>query len=142
MPRGIPKSVIDMLKAVPLLSECTSAELRQIASLGSELPVADGRVLTEQGRPAREFFLLMEGKARCLINGTEVAQFGPGDFFGEMALLEHGPRHATVVADGPGQVLVLDGREFDTLLDTSPSIARKLLKALAERERANATMRS
>lgn len=142
MARGVPKAVIDMLRAVPLLSACNTQELREVANLGTHLPVADGRVLIEQGRPGREFFLLTSGKASCLVDGVEVAQFGPGDFFGEMALLEHGPRHATVVAKDPAEVLVLDGREFDRLIDTSPSIARKLLKAVAERERANATIHS
>lgn len=142
MPRGVPRSVIEMLRAVPLLGACTTRELREIANLGANVAVPDGKTLIEQGRPGREFFLLVDGKARCLVDGAEVAQFGPGDFFGEMALLERGPRQATVVTDGPGQVLVLDGREFDALLEASPSIARKLLQAFAERERANATFRS
>ncbi len=140
MRRGIPKAVIEMLHAVPLLSACNKRELREVAKLGVPLPVADGAVLTEQGQPGREFFLVLDGKARCEVDGSVVAEFGPGDFFGEMALLDHGPRHATVVADGPGEVLVLDGREFNSLLDASPTIARKLLTALAERERANASI--
>jgi CRP-like cAMP-binding protein len=131
-----------MLRAVPLLSACNTRELRDVASLGTRLPLPDRKVMIVQGKAGREFFLLIAGKARCLVDGVEVAQFGPGDFFGEMALLEHGPRQATVVTDGPAEVLVLDGREFDRLLDASPSIARKLLKAVAERERANATIHS
>jgi CRP/FNR family cyclic AMP-dependent transcriptional regulator len=142
MARRVPKQIIDMLRAVPLFSECTAQELRDIANIGSHVQVPDGKVLTEQGKPGLEFFLLQEGKARCLIDGTEVAEFGPGDFFGEMALLEHGPRHATVITDGPANVLVLDGREFDTLLEEAPSIARKMLTVLAQRERANAHPRS
>jgi CRP/FNR family transcriptional regulator, cyclic AMP receptor protein len=135
MARGVPKEVIDLLQAVPLFSECNKRELRQVASLGVPLQVPDGATLTEQGKPGFEFFLIMEGKARCLVDGSVVAEFGPGDFFGEMALLDHGPRHATVVADGPGEYLVLNSGEFSTLLDTSPSITRKLLTALAMRER-------
>lgn len=142
MPRGIPKFVVDMLQTVPLLSGCNKKELRQIASLGSPVTVADGKVLTEQGTPGREFFLVLEGKARCLVDGSIVAHFGPGDFFGEMALLEHGPRHATVIAEGPMELVVFDGREFNTLLDTSPTIVRKLLNALVEREAANASIHS
>ena len=142
MARGIPKAVVEMLHAVPLLSACNQKELRQIAKLGTHLRVADGLVLTEQGKPGHEFFLLVSGGARCLVNGSSVANFAPGDFFGEMALLDHGPRHATVIAEGPTELIVLDGREFNTLLDASPSITKKLLFALAERERANATARS
>ncbi len=133
MLRKVPKSVIDMLRAVPLFSECDAKELREIANIGAELPIADGGVLIKEGTAAREFFLMIDGKARCLIHGQEVATFGPGDFFGEMALLDHGPRHATVVSDGVSHVLVLNVREFSTLLEASPSISRKLLSALAER---------
>jgi CRP/FNR family transcriptional regulator, cyclic AMP receptor protein len=142
MARGAPKEVMEMLHAVPLLAGCNKKELRQIANLGTRVSVADGTVLTEQGRPGREFFLLMGGEARCLVNGALVANFSAGDFFGEMALLDRGPRHATVTAEGQADLLVLDGAEFNRLLDTSPSIAKKLLFALAERERANATVRS
>ncbi|HET6965284.1 MAG TPA: cyclic nucleotide-binding domain-containing protein [Acidimicrobiales bacterium] len=141
MARGIPKSVLDMLRKVPLFSGCNQKELQEIANIGTELSVREGSTLTEQGQPGREFFLLVDGKARCLIDGAEVARFGPGDFFGEMALLEHGPRHATVITEGPTEVLVLDSREFSRLLDTAPSIARKLLAELAQRERAGTDLR-
>jgi CRP-like cAMP-binding protein len=131
--RRIPKSVIEMLRAVPLFSECSTKELRDIATIGAEIPIADGKVMISEGTAAQEFFLLIDGKARCLIGGEVVAHFGPGDFFGEMALLDHGPRHATVVSEGASHVLVLDPREFNTLLRSSPSITRKLLSALADR---------
>ena len=99
-------------------------------------------MLTEQGRSGREFFLVLDGQASCLVDAIEVASFGPGDYFGEMALLDGGPRHATVIARGPMDVLVLETREFWALLDAAPSIAKKLLIVLAQRERANATFRS
>jgi CRP-like cAMP-binding protein len=142
MPRGIPKAAIEMLQTVPLLSACNKKQLRQIATLGTQADVPDGWVLTKQGRPGFEFFLVLHGKARCEVDGRAVATFGPGDFFGEMALLEHSPRHATVTSEGPCHVLVLDGREFNTLLDTSPGIARRLLVAFVQRERANASIHS
>jgi CRP-like cAMP-binding protein len=142
MARGIPKVVLEKLHAVPLFSGCNAKELRQIANLGARLNVRDGTVLTKQGKPGREFFLLLDGAARCLVDGNQVTTFGSGDFFGEMALLDRGPRHATVVAEGPIEVLVLYAGEFDSLMDASPSITRKLLAALAERARANATPRT
>ena len=104
--------------------------------------MADGTVLTEQGEPGREFFLLLSGNARCFVSGALASTFAAGDFFGEMALLDRGPRHATVVVQGRAELLVLDGSEFSRLLDASPSITRKLISALAERERANTTVRS
>ncbi len=142
MARGIPKVILEKLHAVPLFSGCNAKELRQIANLGARLTVRDGTVLTRQGKPGREFFLLLDGGARCLVDGNLVATFGPGDFFGEMALLDHGPRHATVIAEGPIEVLVLYGNEFTNLMGASPSIARKLLTALAERARANTSPNS
>ena len=140
MLQRIPKRVLDCLAAVPLFSACTKAELRTIARLGTEIPVADGTVLTQQGKPGFEFCLILAGNVRCLVDDTEVAVLNSGDFFGEMALLDHGPRHATVIADGPVRLLVLDAREFSGMLDTSPSIVKKLLVSLAARERANASI--
>ncbi len=142
MARGASKEVIEMLHAVPLFSACSKKEVKQIANLGTHVTVADGTVLTEQGTPGREFFLLVSGGARCVVNGSLVANFSAGDFFGEMALLDHGPCHATVITEGQSELIVLDGTEFGTLLDASPSITKKLLFALAERQRANATPRS
>ena len=142
MGRGIPSSVIETLHAVPLLSGCNKKELRQIASLGSPISVGEGKALTTQGKPGSEFFVVVNGEARCEVDGTLVAKFGPGDYFGEMALLEHGPRRATVVAEGPLDLIVFDGREFLTLIDASPSITRKLLVTLAKREQADAAIHS
>ena len=96
----------------------------------------------QAGQTGPRVFLLLKGAARCLVDGTLAATFEAGDFFGEMALLDHGPRVATVIADGPAEVLVLYGSEFSDLLSASPSIAKKLLAALAERARANATAHS
>ncbi|HTV11636.1 MAG TPA: cyclic nucleotide-binding domain-containing protein [Acidimicrobiales bacterium] len=140
MVRAMPKEILDMLHQVPLLSACNRAELRQVANLGAHVTAADKKLLTEQGKVGREFFLLLEGRANCYIDGTHVASFGPGDFFGEMALLRRGPRRANVVAEGPVKLLVLDGREFDRLMDASPTVARKVLVAIAAREEANANL--
>jgi len=131
--RGIPKSVFDMLSAVPLFSTCTKSELRTIASLGTPLDVDDGAVLTTQGQPGREFFLLTQGRARCIVDGTQVATLERGDFFGEMALLEKRPRNATMIAEGATSVLVLNASEFHGLLESSPSIGDKLRAAAAAR---------
>ncbi len=136
MLQRIPSQVLAALAAVPLFSACSKRELRDISRLGTEVRVADGTVLTTQGEPGTEFCLLLEGDARCLVDGREVAVLHGGDFFGEMALLDRGPRHATVSAIGPVRLLVLDAREFSELLDASPSIARKLLVAFARRTRA------
>jgi len=142
MARDVPPGVIEMLHRVPLLSACTRAELRQVANLGTHVSVKDGKVLIQQGKPGREFFMLLGGRASCYVDGTLMATFETGDFFGEMALLKRSPRQATVVADGGAELLVLDGREFDKLVATSPAVAMKLLQAMATRQEANATLYS
>jgi len=140
MLQRVPAEVIGALAAVPLFSACSKAELRAISRLGTEISAADGAVLTEQGKPGSEFCLILEGRARCLVDGKEVARLSDGDFFGEMALIDRAPRRATVVADGRVRLLVLDAREFSRLLDSSPSIGRKLLIAFAARTRANGSL--
>ena len=140
MAQSVPKAVIEMLHRVPLLSACTQGELRQVANLGARLSVPDGKVVIQQGKPGREFFMLLGGRARCYVDGTLMATFETGDFFGEMALLRRRPRQATVVADGEAELLVLDGRQLDSLVGTSPAVAMKLLQAMAMRQEANATL--
>jgi cAMP-dependent protein kinase regulator len=141
MLQRVPAKVLDGLARVPLFSACSKAELRAISKLGTEVDAPDGAVLTEQGAPGSEFCLLLDGSVRCLAGGKQLAVLGAGDFFGEMALLDRGPRRATVIADGPVRLLVLDAREFNRLLDTSPSITRKLLLAFAARTRTEGSLR-
>ena len=135
MARGIPKSVLEMLSAVPLFSACSKSELRAIAGLGTQISVAGGTVLTTQGEPGREFFLISSGEALCTVDGTEIARLGSGDFFGEMALVEGRPRNATVTAENQMEILVLSVPEFRSLLDSSPAIAEKIRTAVASRGR-------
>jgi len=129
----IPKQQIDLLRAVPLFSSCSQNELRTIAQLGSQIYPEEGTVLTKRGKIGREFFLVLEGIAACLIDQREVRRFGPGEFFGEMALLSGGVRTADVVAMSEMVLLNLDAREFRTMITTSPEIGIKMLANLAER---------
>jgi CRP/FNR family transcriptional regulator, cyclic AMP receptor protein len=131
----VPKSELDMLARVPLFANCTQRELREIASLGTELEIPEGVELTKEGATGREFFLVIDGEADCEVNGTTVAVLGPGDFFGELALLDGGPRTATVTAVTPARVIVHNSAEFASLLLASPSIALKLLQNLTTRLR-------
>jgi CRP/FNR family transcriptional regulator, cyclic AMP receptor protein len=135
VPRGVPRQVIEMLGAVPLFSACTKEELRAIASLGTEVNVRAGAVLTTQGTPGSQFFLVINGEALCDVDGRTVAKFGAGDFFGEMALLTKAPRSATVTATSDMTLLVLSPAEFASLLDDSPRIALNMLERLADRIR-------
>jgi CRP-like cAMP-binding protein len=89
----------------------------------------------KQGDVGRECFVLVEGKVKVERNGKRIASLGPGAYFGELSLLDKGPRTATVTADSPITVLVLGPREFSGVLDEVPTLAHKLLTALAQRIR-------
>ena len=133
--RDVPKEVLEALGSISLFAGCDHKELVSIAGLGTQLPIAQGAEMTRQGVRGAELVIIVAGTARCLVDGTEVAKFGPGDFFGEMSLLDNGPRSATVVADSKVDALVLDAREFKSLVDASPTIAWKMLVAMAGRLR-------
>ena len=97
--------------------------------------VPAGKVLVEEGTVGREFFLIVDGSARVERQGKKVAVLGAGSYFGELSLLDRRPRSATVVSETDLDVLVLDQRHFNALLDSVPTIARKLLSAMATRLR-------
>ncbi len=129
----IPKKQIELLKGVPIFSSCTETELRAVAQFGTTIHVDQDAVLTKTGQPGREFFLVLEGVAVCHVGRHEVRRFGPGNFFGEMALLYGGVRTADVVATSAMQLLVLDSREFKSMLMSTPVIGIKMLSNLAQR---------
>jgi len=129
----IPRQQIDLLGEVTLFSGCSQGELRSIAQLGTQVHADPGDILTAQGKPGREFFLVIEGKATCKVGRREVDTFSSGNYFGELALLHGGYRTATVQALTAMELLVLDAREFRSMLMTTPSICVKMLARLAER---------
>ncbi len=123
------------LKSIWLFTSCTTAELRKIRGLLDEVEVPAGKVLVEEGRIGLEFFLIVDGTASVLRKGKKVATLGPGSHFGELALLDRRPRSASVVSVTEMDVLVLSQRQFNGLLETVPTIARKMLSAMAGRLR-------
>lgn len=133
MARKKKNEYLDRLATVPLFSGLEKDELEVVASLGTEVPVAAGTELTTEGGVAHEAFLVMSGTAACVHDGEEVARFGPGDFFGEMALISHGPRTATVTATDDMTVRAFDEGEFRRMLHDSPHVAVKILLTTAER---------
>jgi CRP-like cAMP-binding protein len=126
---------LDHLARVPLFSACSKKELQTIARASDEVHVTPGKVLVEEGRPGHEFFLILDGKASVKRGKKKIAGLGPGQYFGEMALLDRGPRSATVVADTDMDVLVLGQREFAGVIDEVPTMAHKLLTTMAQRLR-------
>jgi CRP-like cAMP-binding protein len=134
---GTPRSVLDELPAQPLLSACGRAELQGVGNLGTRVRVGQRAVLMRQGTVGDEFCILLSGQASCLIDGQPVATFRKGGFFGEMALLGAGRRHATVITDRPAELLVLDRHEFRHLLAAAPTAAKTITAMCAARRRAN-----
>ncbi len=123
------------LKSIWLFSSCTGSELRKIRGSLDEVEVPAGKVLVEQGRIGMEFFLIVDGSAAVTRSGKKVATLGPGAHFGELALLDRRPRSASVTSETDMDVLVLSQRQFNTLREAVPTIARKMLAALANRLR-------
>jgi CRP-like cAMP-binding protein len=87
------------------------------------------------GQRGSEVLIVLSGTASCLVGGVEETRFGPGDFFGEVATLDGGPRTATVVASTEMDVLVLSAVEFETMVKCSPEVAHRVLKSMAHRLR-------
>ena len=124
---------VELLKKVPLFAECSKAELRELAMTADEIDLRDGHVLTREGRPGREFFVLVEGTARVTRKSKTIANLGAGDWFGEIALLTDAPRTATVTATSPVDVLVITDRRFRRVVETMPTIALKVLSCVGDR---------
>jgi len=126
---------VRLLGDVALFRLCTRRELDRIASLAEEIEAPEGKVLTREGEPGWEFFVVAEGHATAHRGSRKVATIGPGSFFGEMSLLDEGPRSATVTADTDMHLLVLSSRSFSQLIDEVPAVARRILRGMAERLR-------
>lgn len=126
---------IDNLSKVRLFAGCSKKELGLVAKAADEVTVPAGKVLCEQGKPGFEFYLLLEGEAAVKRSGKKVATLSAGQYFGELALLDRGPRNASVETTTTATLLVLGQREFTGLLDEAPGMAHKMLTTMAQRLR-------
>jgi CRP/FNR family transcriptional regulator, cyclic AMP receptor protein len=126
---------IDLLRKVWLFERCSRRELEALQKIATAVEVPAGRVLTSQGEMGREFFVLVSGKAEAVRDGTSIGVLGPGSFFGEMSLLERKPRAATVTTLEPTSLLVITTGDFNSLVQTIPSVDHKMLVVLADRLR-------
>jgi len=124
---------VDLLRKIPLFSECSRTELEAIARSTDELALPKGRVLMRQGATGRELVVLVDGDVAIERNGAQIVTRRGGDFLGELALVTGRPRTATAVAATDLRVLVLDGLSFDRLLRDVPTIGLKIMRAVAER---------
>ena len=132
--RGADRKV-QLLGKVPLFSECSQKELAKIAGLADEIEVDKGTVLTKEGMPGRECFVVSEGSAKATLRGKKLATYKPGDVFGEMSLLDNEPRSATITADSDMVLFVVDSRSFWGLCEQAPSVTRKIMKSISQRLR-------
>lgn len=124
------------LAQVPIFSECTKRELTIIGRAAKEVSHREGTVIAREGERGVGLFLILEGQCKVTIGGKTKAKLGPGDFFGEVALLDGGPRTATVTALTPVRLVGITGWVFRGLLMEHPTIALKTLEAVAGRLRA------
>jgi len=124
---------VDLLKSLPIFSRCTDRELRRIASLTSETSVEAGQVLTVASEPGLEFFVIISGTATVWRRGVRIDEYGPGSFFGEMALFSHGVRTASVIANTDMHLLVSAKGEFRSPDFLVPSVLEKMLVVMSQR---------
>ncbi len=124
---------IELLRGVPLFSGCTKKELEQVAMVADELDFGSGKTLIQEGSPGREFFVLVDGTVEIRRKGRKIDTAGPGDFFGEMALLTDQPRNATVTTTSDVDALIVTARNFRGLVENNPLIALKVMRAVADR---------
>lgn len=123
------------LRSLDLFSSCSRSELSRVDSLTMSIEIERGAVLVEEGKTGLEFFVIVKGKATASRQGLWLAEFGPGSFFGELALLDQGIRTATVTADTEMSLLVFSRAEFWSLQRSAPSIVEKMAVELGRRLR-------
>lgn len=128
-------SYLEYLAEIPLFAPFSKRELQKIVRASDEISVEAGRVIVEQGTTGHECFVILEGSASVRRSGRKIATLETGSQFGELALLDGGPRTATVTAETDMSLLVLGQREFAAVLDEVPGLAQKILASLAQRLR-------
>jgi CRP-like cAMP-binding protein len=129
------REYLEHLAGVPLFSQCTKAELQGLARRTTDIRVDEGQVIIREDQGAYEFFVVVEGRAKVSRKGRKVAELGPGDHFGELALLDRALRDATVSALTPMEIIVMTQSDFEDALQDAPRMTRKLLASLARRLR-------
>ena len=121
---------VDELAGIPLFESLSDADLQEVASWFEERTADEGVRLIGEGAAGYSFFVLLDGSAAVTSGDTQLADLGPGDFFGEIAILGGGRRSATVTATSPARLLVMFGTNFRRLQDTQPDVARRIEEAM------------
>jgi CRP/FNR family transcriptional regulator, cyclic AMP receptor protein len=128
------QGTVDRLQGVDLLRNCTQAQLEEVARLAERVQVCEGEVLAREGRIGREFFLILSGSVAVTQLGRRVNTLGSGDFFGELAAMDPGPRNATVTALTDLDVLIIGPRELSAMSEI-PGFRGALFRSMASRLR-------
>ncbi len=126
---------IDLLRTVPLFAGLDDREIERVSTLADIIDLPANRLLMTQGQHGWEMFILVSGSARIERDGQSLGERGPGEVLGEIALLDGGPRTATVTLSEPSRLLVVARREFQALMDDFPDIRLRVLEAVAHRLR-------
>ena len=122
---------LDHLRAVRLFRNCSHKQLEQVAEIVDEVEVEAGRQLCRQGDAGHEAFVVISGEAAVSVDGKDVGTAGPGTLVGEISLIDHGTRTATVTATTPMHLLVVPGQRFSQLLDEVPGLPLVVMRDLA-----------
>jgi CRP/FNR family transcriptional regulator, cyclic AMP receptor protein len=124
------------LSTLPLFGALSKRERREVAQHADEIDIAEGTELVKEGSFAYQFFVIEDGIAEVIRDGRHVADLGPGDFLGEMGLLAHDRRNATVVARSPMTVIVMSSQDLRSVEAQMPDVAHRIQSAAGERSRA------
>ncbi len=133
----MPDLKLERLRRVPIFSQCSKRELQFLSSRMDEISVAAGRTLITQGVATDSFYLLVNGEVEVTVKGRPRRRLGPGDFFGEIGMMDRGPATATVVTTTPVDALVLSHAQFRDAIRGNEAIALKVMANMAERLRAD-----
>ena len=126
---------VDLLRPIPLFEGMTDHSIEVIASLADEINFADGDALMREGDPGETFYIVVDGRLRVSRSGVTIREQGPGDFLGEISLIDGRPRTATATAVGPVTTLAIDRHAFLSLIEEHPAVRLSVLMALTERIR-------
>jgi CRP/FNR family cyclic AMP-dependent transcriptional regulator len=133
----VAEGAVDLLQRVPLFSDLDRKELERIAASMKERTFSAGDTVTAEGQTGVGFFVIESGEANVSVHGDDRRKLGPGDYFGEVALLNESARTATITAESDLKCYGLTSWEFRPLVETHGSIAWKLLQAMSKTYQGN-----
>lgn len=126
---------LELLHRIPLFAGLDKHRIERLGMLAEEVDVPAGKVLIRQGESGGDMMVLVSGHVGVERDGQRLNTLGPGDFFGEMALIDGGPRTATVTAEAPCRLLIVTHRDFHSMMEEFPEVAAQILATLAHRIR-------